>query len=260
MILLHTSKTMRPPGEGGPALTRPMFANKAAELAGYLKTLPAERLSAAMKLSPKLAVGTATLVESWTDTPSHQRAAIDSFLGDIYSGLQVQAWSEQDRVYAAGHLRIVSGLYGLLRPDDGIHPYRLEMGYRLPDEPYRNLYSYWGTALAEGLPDMDTVVDLTAAEYGKAVLPHLADTVRVVSPKFLTRSPKTGEPVFVVVHAKIARGAFASWMVRNRISAAADLTAFAELGYTYDGSLSTLEVPVFVCREFGGIGLSVRLT
>lgn len=82
----------------------------------------------------------------------------------------------------------------------------------------------------------------------------------VVTPKFLTVSPKTGEPTFVVVHAKIARGAFAHWMIMNRVEDVAQLREFNELGYLYDALASTPEQPIFVCQEFGGLGLSVRLS
>ncbi|MBC7459477.1 peroxide stress protein YaaA, partial [Candidatus Saccharibacteria bacterium] len=83
---------------------------------------------------------------------------------------------------------------------------------------------------------------------------------RIISPRFLTISPKTGQPTFVVVHAKIARGAFASWMIRGRIDDVTKLQNFDEIGYIYSDELSTRAVPVFVCQTFGGLGLSVRLT
>lgn len=260
IILIHSSKTMRPAGSDiNNPVSRPMLLDKARELVLYLNTLSVEDIERMMKVSYKLAETTKELLISWSDEPQYQRAAIDSFLGDIYSGLQVGSLSEDDRIYANKHLRILSGLYGILKPLDGIYPYRFEMGYRVPNPDYANLYKFWGRSIVDTLAKNETIIDLTAVEYGKTVTNYV-ETARIVTPRFLTVSPKTGESIFVVVHAKIARGAFAGWMIRNRIEDVAQLKDFAEIGYVYDETTSTPEVPVFICQEFKGIGLSVRLT
>lgn len=258
-ILLHSSKTMRVSVQDPSQYTRPQLQSEANELMSYLQGLDADQLTKSMHVSAKKATETAELLQQWSDDPAQTLPAVDAFLGDIYSGLQVQKLTDEDRLYADAHLLILSGLYGGLRALDNIAPYRLEMGYRLPDEPYRNLYTFWGDKIATLLPEATSlVVNLSAVEYTKAVLPYIE--FPVVTPKFLTVSPKTGEPTFVVVHAKIARGAFAHWLITRRIDAAAQLSKFAELGYYYDAALSTPEQPTFVCQEFGGLGLSVRLT
>jgi len=260
IILIHTSKTMRPSAdEATPGLTKPLLLDRAIELQAYTQTLTVKDVEKTMHVSEKLAQTTRDLIQSWTVKPANQRAAVDSFLGDIYSGMQVGQWSDQDRSYAQDHLKILSGLYGVLRPLDGIFPYRLEMGYKFPDTAYKNLYKFWGDSILKTIPVKVLVVDLSAVEYGKTVTPYL-DTSLVITPRFLTISPKTGEPTFVVVHAKIARGAFASWMIRNRIDDVESLKDFDEIGYAYNAELSTQKQPVFVCKEFGGIGLSVRLS
>lgn len=246
---------MRPPGTST-SLRQPQFIAKAEQLSGYLKTLSPTHIESVMKVSPALADKTHMLLKSWVARPG--RCAIDSFLGDIYSGLQISSWTTDDRSYADEHLRILSGLYGMLRPLDGIHPYRLEMGYRLPAEQYRNVYDFWGDTIAKAIPDNETVVNLTAAEYSKVL--GKAWQSRLITPRFLTVSPKTGQPTFVVVHAKIARGAYASWLIRKRVDSVAEITKFVDLGYRYDDALSTPLEPVFVCRAFGGLGLSVRLS
>lgn len=262
LILIHTSKTMRPvvTEDNIQHLSKPQLLESASEMAAYLKSLSPSDVARIMKISPKLAHETCTLISGWSGSPKYQRAAVDSFIGDIYSGLQAQRWSVADRRYADQHLRILSGLYGTLRPFDGIYPYRLEMAYRLPDEPFKSLYAYWGDRIAKALPSTETIVNLAAAEYSKAVLPHLGPSAKVVTPQFMTISPKTGQPVFVVVHAKIARGAFAGWMIRQRVDNPTSLTRFNQLGYVYDRESSTDDSPVFICREFGGLGLSVRLS
>jgi cytoplasmic iron level regulating protein YaaA (DUF328/UPF0246 family) len=211
-----------------------------------------------MQLSKTKAEQTHELLASWSTDPLFQRPAIDAFLGDIYSGLQVQTFDEADRTYANDHLLILSGLYGGLRALDFIQPYRLEMGYKFPSKKYANLYSYWSDKIAKLIPPSDTVINLSAVEYTRAVLPYIDNLV--VTPKFLTISPKTSEPVFVTVHAKVARGAFTRWIIQNRIESIDILNQFNDLNYIYDESLSTEMEPVFVCKEFGGIGLSVRLT
>ncbi len=249
---------MRPQVEASEKLEQPQLLGKAIELDGYLKTLSVGQLSKVMSISRVLAEKTHKLIALWSASPDAQRLAIDSFLGDIYSGLQVGGWSPQDREYANETLRILSGLYGIIRPLDGICPYRLEMGYRLPESPCPNLYNFWAADIAGTLPKDDIIINLAAVEYSKAVTPYL-DPKRIVTPTFLTVSPKTNEPAFVVVHAKIARGAFARWLVINRVKELARLPEFNDLGYVYSNKLSSELLPVFVCKKFGGIGLSVRL-
>ena len=259
-ILLHSSKTMRD-SQSGPPLPyqAPQLLVRAEELAGYVRSLDVDQIATVMKLSSDKAASTMELMAAWSRGASGSRPAIDAFIGDIYSGLQVHAWTHEDRDYANAHLLILSGLYGGLRACDSVAPYRLEMGYRLPSMLQKNLYQYWGDTIATLLdPRVATLVNLSAVEYTKALLPYI--DIPVVTPRFLTVSPKTGEPTFVVVHAKIARGAFAKWLIVNRIENTKQFTLFDDLGYRYDASLSAPEQPVYVCREFGGIGLSVRLS
>ena len=239
--------------------SQPQLINKAKELTSYLKGLSEQELKETMRVSETLAKKTKQLIAEWNDEEQYQRPAIDSFLGDIYSGLQVATLSESDRRYAQEHLRILSGLYGILKPLDGIYPYRFEMGYKVPDTRYANLYTFWGTSIVDTLAKNETIIDLSAVEYGKTVTKYV-ESARIVTPRFLTKSSKTNEPIFVVVHAKIARGAFARWMIQNRIDTVDQLREFQEIGYKYDEVLSTAEIPVFVCEEFKGIGLSVRLS
>lgn len=237
----------------------PRLLGRSRTVASYLKTLGPSQLEKSMQLSAKKASETHGLISSWTDDPGQQRPAIDAFLGDIYSGLQTQSFSVADREYANDHLLILSGLYGGLRALDSVYPYRLEMGYKLPAEQYRNLYTFWGDEIAKLIPKENDIINLSAVEYTKAVLPYLPDAV-VITPKFLTVSPKSGEPTFVTVHAKVARGAFARWLIKERVKSLDRLKEFSDLNYRYDAGRSSQTEPVFVCQEFGGIGLSVRLS
>jgi uncharacterized protein len=260
IILMHSSKTMRPPTGAGKPGGVPVLLDRAGELVAFLRTLSREQIAKTMAVSPELAERTREQYARWSDQPERQTPAAATFVGDIYSGLQVDSFTAADRRYAQAHLRILSGLYGILRPFDGISPYRLEMGYRLPPGPYANLYRFWGTSIAGALPARGPIVNLTANEYARTVLPHV-DAARVVTPRFLTVDPVSGQPKFVTVHAKIARGAFARWLVGSRATdAVEDIRRFDGLGYRFDEALGTPGEPAFVCQEFGGKGLSVRLT
>lgn len=256
-ILIHSSKTMRARNKS-PHMTTPLLVDRALPLAGYIQSLPNDVLQQTMQISKELAEKVHATLQAWNANPKEQSMALDSFVGDIYSGLQVATLSAGDRDYAQRTLRILSGLYGILRPNDGVRPYRLEMGYKLPEPPYNNLYTYWGRDIVETLPKDGLIINLSAAEYTRTVLPYV-DAARVVAPRFLTVNPKTGKPGQVIVHTKIARGAFARWLIVNRINRADDLIQFSDLNYHYDASLSTPAEPTFVCETFGGIGLSVRL-
>ncbi len=237
--------------------TNPQFMKQASELAGFMKLLDQKDIAKIMRISPKLSEATKILISSWSSNSSKQTHAIDSFLGDIYSGLQAHNLDVRDRNFAQKHLRIVSGLYGILKPLDGIFPYRLEMAYKLPDERYSNLYRFWGDALAKSI-EGESILNLTSAEYSKAVLPYVGDT-EVVTPRFLTFDSNAKENKFVVVHAKIARGTFANWLIKERITSLKEVVNFNAIGYKYNEKLSTQYEPVFVAKKFDGLGLSVRL-
>jgi len=257
IILLHSSKTMRIVPRGNVQLHQPQLLEKTKKLDAYLKTLSSSELGKIMKLSPSLAEKTHDLIAAWTAKPEQQSPALDSFIGDIYSGLQADKLDSADRDYADQTLRIFSGLYGIIRPYDGIYPYRLEMGYKFPEPKFASLYDYWGQDIADTLPKEGPIVNLASEEFAETITSFI-DASRIVAPKFLTVSPKNGEPAFVVVHAKIARGAFAHWLIKNRIENLQKLSEFKDLGYTFDKNLSTKDIPTFVCKEFGGKGLSMK--
>lgn len=255
-ILLHSSKTMRTPSARQAPLGSPALLSQTEELADIWRQASVADIQSLMKVSEKKAHEVKSLFDEWSTDPAVQVPAVDAFIGDIYSGLQVQAWSDEDRAYAHQHLLILSGLYGGLRACDGVMPYRLEMGYKLPDG--RTMYQFWGDTITSLVPSETTcLMNLSAVEYTKALLPFV--DLPAITPKFLTISPKTGQPTFVTVHAKIARGAFARWLIQDRIQDTSKLPEFSDLGYRYNPTASTLEQPVFVCEEFGGLGLSIRL-
>lgn len=255
-ILLHSSKTMHEASRDAPPQQLPMFIDEATSIIGALTQLSADEIARVMKLSDQKAKETQRLLQAWQSTSKRALPAIDAFRGDIYSGLQAQQFTSADRDYANQTLYIVSGLYGILQALDNVYPYRLEMAYRLPVKHLANLYAFWGDRLASVLPPR-TIINLSSLEYSKAVLPRIDPSTPIIRPRFLTQT-KDETPKFVVVHAKIARGAYASWLIRHRIEDESRLHEFSELNYYYDQDLSSPSEPVFVCHEFGGIGLSVR--
>lgn len=258
LILLHSSKTMRSVPTKEPLHT-PALLPKAEKLHDYLHTLTSAQLASSMKISLPLAKKTAETIAAWNTDPAKQSAAIDTFKGDIYSGLQAQSFSAAEREYASKTLVILSGLYGILRPLDGIMPYRLELMYKFPDPQFQNLYTFWGNSIAEQIPQTGLIVNTSSVEYSKTITPFV-DTSRLITPQFFTIDPKTKGPKFVTVHSKIARGAFARWLITTRAESEKAMQGFDLLGYSYDKSLSQPSMPAFVTDEFGGIGLSIRLT
>ncbi len=240
-------------------LRSPIFIKEAAQLNAYMKSFDIDEIAQIMKIKTDLAKKTKDTIEKWSTDSSQQITAIDAFLGDIYSGLQSSTLDKNDREYADQSLLILSGLYGIIRPLDGIMPYRLEMAYRLKGFSEPNLYKYWGNKLANTIPKEELILNLSSVEYSKVITDFINST-RFTTPKFLTVSPKTGQPTFVVVHAKIARGALAHWLIKNRITQPDEVASFNELGYKFDKVISTKHQPVFIANNFKGLGLSVRLS
>lgn len=255
-ILLHSSKTMvMTPTDA--ALSVPRFLKEASELHTYVQHLSIDELQKVMHVSQKLASEVATTFKTWKPEASNS-AAVETFRGDIYSGLRALEFTDAERDFAQRNLYMLSGMYGLLRPYDSVYPYRLEAGYKFADEPYKNVYAFWGEKIAAQLPAEGPVINVTSAEYDALVLPYI-DKSRVITPKFMTILPGKLEPKFVAVHAKIARGAYARWLIQRGHEDANSLEDFSDLGYVYDAALSSDRQPVYICRDFKGIGLSQRL-
>ena len=172
-----------------------------------------------------------------------------AFNGDTYQGLEAKTLTEDDLAWAQDHLRILSGLYGLLRPLDAIQPYRLEMGSRLKTRRGKTLYDYWGDTIAKALNAQgetvgtDTLINCASQEYFGAVnLDALQQ--RVITPVFMER--KMGATKIISFYAKRARGAMARFVVQKRLTAADDLRDFDIGGYAYNEAMSEPDKPVFV--------------
>ncbi len=256
VILINSSKTMVSKLELQSLLRPPQLLDRAVQLDRLLKTYSPKRLTSLMHISQPLAVTTHQLIADWTTKPDKQTVAIDSFAGDIYRGLQASQFTEQDRQYADKSLVILSGLYGAIRPLDAICPYRLEMMYKLKGKGFQSLYEFWQDAIAKCLPSTGPIINITSQEYMKVIEPFV-DAKRIIAPQFLTASGKPGDQTFVAVHAKVARGAFAQWLIKHRIETVQEMQRFNQLGYAFNKELSQPNRPTFICNEFGGLGLKV---
>ncbi|MFN3231450.1 MAG: peroxide stress protein YaaA [Alphaproteobacteria bacterium] len=226
--------------------TVPTFAEDAAKLAKSAKRLSRRKLGEMMDISPKLADLTYQRFQQFDPDPDPRGAkpAIHAFKGDTYIGLDAGSISPEDLTYAQEHVRILSGLYGLLRPLDRIQPYRLEMHVGLKTRRGKDLYAAWGERLAEKLNETETdvIVNLASAEYWKAARADLLKA-DVITPNFL--EVKDGVAKAQSFALKRARGMLTRFIVENRISNPDDLKNFSETGYTFMPDLSTPERPVF---------------
>ena len=176
------------------------------------------------------------------------------FRGDVYDGVDVETLDAKHRAFAQKHLRILSGLYGLLRPLDLVHPYRLEMGTTFKTGSPKTLYKFWGDRLADAInaevaaEKRPVVVNLASNEYFKAVSED-ALCARVIAPSF--KEEKDGELRIITWFAKRARGLMARYMIVNRIKNPDDLLDFDLDGYRYHEKLSTVNKPVFTRQQPG---------
>lgn len=231
--------------------TAPAMQADAIRLAKTARNLTLGNLKALMDLSDDLARLNRDRFRSFSETPQggETRPAMYAFAGDTYIGLDAASLDPDAVAYAQDHLRILSGLYGVLRPLDAIQPYRLEMGSRLKTRRGGSLYDYWRDDLSKALntdaanAGTDVLINCASQEYFGAVAPK-ALKLNVITPSFL--EDKGNGPKMVSFFAKKARGAMARFIVENRLKDAAAIKDFDVGGYTYDPSLSTLEKPVFV--------------
>ncbi|WP_116132784.1 peroxide stress protein YaaA [Tropicimonas sp. IMCC34043] len=234
--------------------TRPAFLAEANRLADVARRLSAADLAALMGLSPQLAMLNRDRFAAFSDDPAPEatRPAAFGFAGDTYAGFEARSLDPDEIEWAQSHLRILSGLYGLLRPCDAIQPYRLEMGTRLANPRGATLYAWWGDLLARALTataadlGCEVLVNCASQEYFAAV-PVATLGIRVVTPVFLEDRP--GGPKIVSFFAKKARGAMARFVVQNRLTDPAALRDFATGGYGFCADLTEVEDrPVFLRR------------
>lgn len=228
--------------------TAPRFIDHAAELIGVLKPWSPAQVGALMSISDQLAVLNVTRYADWHPDHGAARQAIMSFDGDVYTGFDVRTLHAAGLDYAQARVRILSGLYGLLRPLDGMHPYRLEMGTRLANPRGKDLYSFWGEAITAALnqdlaaAQAPALVNLASEEYFKSVKPKLLDAP-VIVPVF--EDWKNGKYKIISFYAKRVRGMMARYAALHGIVDPQQLKEFDVDGYAFAADVSTEKQWVF---------------
>ncbi len=230
------------------------FQEYSEKLINKARTFSRKKLSELMGISSNLADLNHGRYQQWetVDKPGSAKQAVLSFTGDVYRGLDAKSLSDAELDFAQSHLRILSGLYGLLKPLDLILPYRLEMGTNLPVGRKKNLYDFWGSTLTDRLNDElelheeKVIVNLASNEYFKAIKPKELKG-EVVSPQF--KDAKNGQYKSIMTFAKLARGYMSRFIIQNKVDKVKDIYGFDSHGYVYNPKLSSPNEPVFTREE-----------
>jgi cytoplasmic iron level regulating protein YaaA (DUF328/UPF0246 family) len=231
----------------------PDFLDDSEELVAKLRGYSKPRLAKLMHLSPKLAELNHQRYQEWAQPfdDDNAKAALLAFKGDVYTGFNFDDYTEADFLYAQSHLRILSGLYGLLRPLDLIQPYRLEMGTALKTKRGKDLYAFWdiritdavNAALAKQPSKGRVLLNLASNEYFSSIHTDRLKA-RVVTPMF--KDFKNGKYKFMSFYGKKARGMMADFIIRNRIDRPDQIKEFGTSGYYFDEESSTEDSFVFL--------------
>jgi cytoplasmic iron level regulating protein YaaA (DUF328/UPF0246 family) len=231
--------------------TQPQYLDHSQELITQLRELTPAQIGELMHLSDKLSGLNAARFGSWNPafTPENAKQALLAFKGDVYTGLQAETLSEKELSYAQDHLRMLSGLYGLLRPLDLMQPYRLEMGTKLANARGKDLYAFWGTRISEWLNEAlaeqgdDLLLNLASTEYFSAVK-RSALKARIIDTEF--KDWKNGQYKIISFYAKKARGMMSRFVISEQINTPDALKQFDVNGYRYSSELSSDTKLVFL--------------
>ena len=217
----------------------PDFVDESAELVARMRELSPPDIEQLMHISPKLADLNFGRFLNWTTTidQTNAKQAVLAFKGDVYTGLEADQFSDSDLAYAQDHLRILSGLYGVLKPLDLMQPYRLEMGTKINNRKGEDLYAFWGDKPVDALNAQmqamatDVLVNLASNEYFKSInLQKLQG--EIVTPVF--KDYKNGQYKIISFYAKKARGLMSAWILKNRVENKAELINFNVGGYRFN--------------------------
>ena len=219
------------------------YLQEAQQLIEQMRRFSAEEISTIMAVSDKIAQLNASRFKQWCTpfAPDNAKQAILAFKGDVYSGLDANSFNDGDFQFAQQHLRILSGLYGLLRPLDLMQPYRLEMGRKIETMRGKNLYQFWGDIITTDInqqmlqSNSDYLINLASNEYFKAVKPASIQG-EIITPLF--KDYKNGSYKIVGVYAKKARGKLSRYIIKNRLSSPEELKSFVDDGYRFNSQLT----------------------
>lgn len=243
--------------ETAPAIndhSEPQFLVHSQELIDQLRGLNASDVSQLMAISDKLGDLNARRFQDWhlPFTPRNAKQAVLAFKGDVYTGMQAELFSKKDFTFAQQHLRILSGLYGLLRPLDLIQPYRLEMGTAFANTRGKNLYQFWGDIITDQLnSELKTrkekvLINLASNEYWSVVNPKKLDAT-VITPVF--KDCKNGHYKIISFFAKKARGMMSAYIIQHQLKNVSALKGFDTAGYEFNAGMSSATEWVFTREE-----------
>ena len=252
LILLSPAKTLDYSIHSKSNHTAPQFLKQSSKLIKILRQKEPKDIASLMGLSDKLASLNFDRYQSWKASKTLSDDAKPSvlvFKGDVYQGLSADTFNTKQLKFSQKHLRILSGLYGILKPMDLIKPYRLEMGTKLVTDKGKNLYEFWGNAIQKNIINeldeqkSDLVINLASKEYF-SVIGKMPEYLNVVSPAF--RDFKNGKYKIISFYAKRARGLMARWIIENNIKDFERLSEFNVDGYYYSSKESSVNEPVFL--------------
>lgn len=234
--------------------TEPEHIKQSEQLIKQLKKLSVQDVASLMSISDKLAALNVARFAEWSTkfTTDNARQAILAFKGDVYTGLAAEDFSAKDYKFAQKHLRILSGLYGVLRPLDLMQPYRLEMGTKLTNSKGKDLYEFWGEQITEWLNKAITeqgdgiLLNLASNEYFKSVKTKQLDA-KIIDVDF--KDLKNGQYKIISFYAKKARGMMARYVIKNQLKEVEQLKQFDSEGYYYSEEHSTASKLVFLRDE-----------
>ena len=225
-------------------VSQPHFTDYSEQLIEVCRKLSPQDLSSLMSISDKLAGLNAARFAEWTKihNENNSRAALFAFKGDVYTGLDADSLSEDDVAFAQSHLRMLSGLYGLLKPLDLMQPYRLEMGTKLANPKGKDLYAFWGNVITQAVQQAideqgdNVLINLASDEYYKSVKENQLKA-KIIKPVFLDN--KNGKYKVISFYAKKARGLMCRYLIQNRLTDIEQLKEFDLGGYWFDSASST---------------------
>lgn len=230
--------------------SQPGFLKNSQQLIDILRKMSTADIASLMKLSDKLAGLNAARYESWETpfSPDNAKQAVLAFKGDVYTGLDAETFDKAGFEFAQKHLRILSGLYGVLKPLDLIQPYRLEMGTKLANKTGKDLYAFWGSTLRESLEQEDAFADevlinLASNEYFKAIEAKKLKA-RIITPVF--KDWKNGQHKMISFYAKKARGLMSRYIIDNKLEQPEDIKQFDYDGYRFNADMSKENEWVFI--------------
>ncbi|GKS68025.1 UPF0246 protein [Nitrosomonas sp. PY1] len=234
--------------------TQPDFLDDSAELIDVLKKLEPDQIGRLMSISPALATLNSNRYIAWKRpfTQDTAKQAVLAFKGDVYIGLDANTLSTSELAFAQNHLRILSGLYGLLRPLDLIQPYRLEMGTKFKNQRGNNLYEFWGDKITQTINQemekqkTDVLINLASNEYFQVIQPHRLNA-RVITPVF--KDQKNGIYKVISFFAKKARGMMSRYIIQNKLTKLEDIRYFDRAGYQFSQNDSSVDQWVFYRAE-----------